>query len=84
MYIVVHLFKLMRPHQWTKSLFVFTGLIFGHGWADPELVKSVIWAAIAFSLLSSGVYIVNDIFDIESDRKHPRKNCAHLRRAMWQ
>ncbi len=73
MYIVVHLFKLMRPHQWTKSLFVFTGLIFGHGWTDPELVQSVIWAAVAFSLLASGVYIVNDIFDIESDRKHPRK-----------
>ncbi|MFV1997743.1 MAG: decaprenyl-phosphate phosphoribosyltransferase [Acidiferrobacterales bacterium] len=73
MYIVIHLLKLMRPYQWTKSLFVFTGLIFGHGWTDAALTQSVILAAIAFSLLSSGVYIINDIFDIESDRRHPRK-----------
>jgi 4-hydroxybenzoate polyprenyltransferase len=73
MYVVIHLLKLMRPHQWTKSLFVFTGLIFSHGWTDATLTQSVIYAAIAFSLLSSGVYIVNDIFDIESDRRHPRK-----------
>lgn len=73
MYVVIHFLKLMRPHQWTKSLFVFTGLIFSHGWTDAALTQSVLLAAIAFSLLSSGVYIINDIFDIESDRKHPRK-----------
>ncbi len=73
MYFMIHFLKLMRPHQWTKSLFVFTGLIFGHGWTDPALTQSVILAAIAFSLLSSGVYIVNDIYDIESDRNHPNK-----------
>lgn len=70
---MIHFLKLMRPHQWTKSLFVFTGLIFGHGWTDPALTQSVILAAIAFSLLSSGVYIVNDIYDIENDRNHPNK-----------
>ena len=73
MYIFLHLLKLMRPHQWTKNLFVFTGLIFGHAWTDAGLVQSVILAAVAFSLLSSGVYIVNDIVDAESDRQHPRK-----------
>jgi len=73
MYIVIHLLKLMRPHQWTKNLFVFTGLIFGHAWTDSALVQSVILAAIAFSLLSSGVYIMNDIVDAESDRQHPKK-----------
>ena len=73
MYYIVHLIKLMRPHQWTKSLFVFTGIIFGHAWADATLVQSVVLAAVAFSFLSSGVYIVNDIVDIESDRQHPKK-----------
>ena len=73
MYIILHLLKLMRPHQWTKNLFVFTGLIFGHAWADSSLVQAVILSAVAFSLLSSGVYIVNDIVDAESDRQHPKK-----------
>ncbi len=73
MYFVIHLLKLMRPHQWIKSLFVFTGVIFSHAWADAALVQSAVLAAVAFSLLSSGVYIVNDIVDIESDRQHPKK-----------
>lgn len=73
MYFVIHLLKLMRPHQWIKSLFVFTGVIFSHAWADTALVQSAVLAAVAFSLLSSGVYIVNDIVDIESDRQHPKK-----------
>ena len=73
MYYIIHLIKLMRPHQWTKSLFVFTGLVFGHAWTNAALVQSVVLAAVAFSLLSSGVYIINDIVDIESDRQHPKK-----------
>jgi 4-hydroxybenzoate polyprenyltransferase len=73
MYIFLHLLKLMRPHQWSKNLFVFTGLIFGHAWTDAALVQSVVLAAIAFSLVSSGVYIANDIVDIETDREHPVK-----------
>jgi 4-hydroxybenzoate polyprenyltransferase len=68
-----HLLHMMRPHQWVKNLFIFTGLIFGHAWHDTHLVLLVVLAAIAFSLLSSGVYIMNDIADVESDRAHPRK-----------
>jgi 4-hydroxybenzoate polyprenyltransferase len=73
-----HLLRLMRPHQWVKNLFVFTGLIFGHAWGDSHLLWSVVLAAAAFSLLSSGVYIVNDIADVESDRQHPRKRLRPL------
>lgn len=73
MHVVINLIKLMRPHQWTKSLFVFTGLVFGHAWGDLALTYSVVLAAVAFSLISSGVYVANDIFDVESDRKHPHK-----------
>lgn len=68
-----HLLRMMRPHQWVKNLFIFTGLIFGHAWHDTHLVLLVVLAAIAFSFLSSGVYIMNDIADVESDRAHPRK-----------
>ena len=63
----------MRPHQWLKNSFVFTGLLFGHAWHDTHLVYQVVLAAVAFSLMSSAVYIVNDMVDCEQDRLHPQK-----------
>lgn len=65
--------QLLRPHQWIKNAFVFTGLIFAHAWNQPSLIYAVTIAAIAFCLMSSGIYIINDIIDRESDRKHPSK-----------
>lgn len=65
--------RLMRPHQWVKNGFVFTGLLFGHAWQDMALVGQVVVAAIAFSLVSSAIYIINDIADREQDRLHPKK-----------
>jgi len=67
------LLRLMRPHQWVKNGFVFTGLLFGHAWQDTLLVERVIVAAIAFSFVSSSIYIINDIVDREQDRVHPKK-----------
>ena len=67
------LFRLLRPKQWVKSLFVFVGLLFGHAWGDTHLVWRVVAAAVGFALVSSCVYILNDIADREADRKHPRK-----------
>ncbi len=65
--------RLLRPHQWIKSGFVLTGLIFGHRWQDPEAVLLAGLAVIAFSLASSGVYIINDLRDAPHDRLHPTK-----------
>lgn len=67
------LVRLMRPHQWSKNVFVFIGLVFARAWTDPLMVQKVVVAAIAFSLLSSAIYIFNDICDRERDRSHPRK-----------
>ena len=67
------LFRLMRPHQWVKNGFVFTGLLFGHSWHDPELVTRVVIAFAAFCLMSSAIYTFNDIIDLEQDRQHPKK-----------
>lgn len=67
------LLRLIRPHQWLKNSFVFVGLFFGHAWEDIPLVIQVITMAVAFSLLSSAVYIINDLVDRESDRAHPTK-----------
>ncbi|HET7198212.1 MAG TPA: HAD-IB family hydrolase, partial [Burkholderiales bacterium] len=65
--------KLMRPHQWAKNAFVFVGVLFGHGWAAPQLLAHALLAAGAFCLAASAVYIVNDFADRERDRAHPRK-----------
>ncbi|MHB0990092.1 MAG: decaprenyl-phosphate phosphoribosyltransferase [Burkholderiales bacterium] len=73
MKVVLNLWRLMRPHQWLKNGFVFTGLIFGHAWHDEYLVYRVVVAAIAFSLISSAIYVVNDMADCERDRLHPVK-----------
>jgi 4-hydroxybenzoate polyprenyltransferase len=66
-------FKLLRPHQWVKSGFVFVGLLFGHAWHDALLVQSVLLAAVAFALAASAVYVLNDLADRERDREHPEK-----------
>lgn len=63
----------MRVHQWVKNLLLFVPLLTSHQIADPSLVARVAWAALAFSLCASAVYILNDLLDIEPDRLHPVK-----------
>lgn len=65
--------RLMRPHQWVKNGFLFTGLVFGHGWHEPALVAAVLLAFAAFCLAASSVYVFNDLRDAEQDRLHPVK-----------
>ena len=70
---MIELLRLMRPHQWVKNSFVLTGLLFGHAWHDPAMVTKAIIAFVSFCLISSTIYIINDIVDIEQDRHHPTK-----------
>jgi 4-hydroxybenzoate polyprenyltransferase len=63
-------FKLLRPEQWSKSLFVFTGFVYS---GDDAHIPHVFAAAIAFSFVASSVYIYNDMRDLESDKNHPDK-----------
>ncbi|MCC6746382.1 MAG: decaprenyl-phosphate phosphoribosyltransferase [Deltaproteobacteria bacterium] len=67
------LFWSLRPHQWFKNLFVGAPLLFAkqlmHG---PSLLLAAVAVAL-FSLLSGAVYLINDLFDIEKDRAHPKK-----------
>ena len=65
--------RLLRPHQWLKNSFVLVGLLFGHAWHDPQLVLKAFAATAAFCLLSSTVYVFNDLIDREQDRLHPQK-----------
>ncbi len=65
--------RLLRPYQWIKNSFVFTGYLFAKGWNSYELTLSLIMAVCAFSLVASGVYIINDLRDRERDKEHPKK-----------
>jgi 4-hydroxybenzoate polyprenyltransferase len=70
--------KALRPHQWAKNLLVFVPLIAGHRFADPASLAGAIQAFAAFCLLASGTYILNDLFDLQADRRHPRKRMRPL------
>ncbi len=65
--------RAMRPHQWTKNAIVFAALVFGHQMFEADAIVRSAGAALAFCLMSSGVYLINDIRDIAHDRHHPRK-----------
>lgn len=68
---------LMRPKQWIKNLFVLAALFFS-GDINTGHILSTIVGLIAFSLMSSIVYILNDWRDIEADRQHTKKNTRPL------
>lgn len=78
MKLVINLLKLMRPRQWVKNCFVFMGILFANAWHDRQMVKHVLMAALAFSLVASGVYVMNDLLDIEQDANHPHKRYRPL------
>ena len=63
----------MRPKQWIKNLFVFPGLIFSKNVFHAPMLLLVIATFFIFSLLSSAVYLINDIADRERDQQHPQK-----------
>lgn len=66
-------FKLLRPKHWIKNFLVFSPLVFSGNLLKNEYLISSCIAFIMFSLIASSVYIVNDIRDVEADRKHEVK-----------
>jgi len=67
------LIKTMRLRQWTKNGFVFFGLIFDKQLFQPEPFWRTVEGFFLFCLISSAVYLFNDIADVEADRNHPVK-----------
>ena len=70
---ICNIIKLMRPKQWIKNMFVFGALIFSNSFTYIRLLTLTILAFIAFCFISSSVYVLNDIVDIEKDKAHPKK-----------
>lgn len=63
----------MRPKQWVKNLFVVAPLVFARRVGDPHSLAMTIAAVTIFCMVSSSVYLLNDLQDVEKDRAHPRK-----------
>lgn len=70
--LVAALLKAMRPHQWAKNLLIFVPLLLSHV-ITPVRLFTALAAFLCFSLTASSAYIVNDLLDIDADRRHPRK-----------
>jgi 4-hydroxybenzoate polyprenyltransferase len=68
----------MRPRQWTKNLAIFVGIVFAQRLLNPTLFGRSALAFGAFCLASSGIYLFNDLLDLENDRQHPKKKLRPL------
>ena len=63
----------MRPKQWAKNVFIFAALVFDEQLTRPEPLARTVAGFVLLCLISSSVYLINDIADVEADRRHPVK-----------
>lgn len=67
------MWQALRPHQWVKNVLIFVPLLLAHRWTDEPTVARALLAFVAFSAVSSAIYLINDMLDIPFDRAHPIK-----------
>jgi 4-hydroxybenzoate polyprenyltransferase/phosphoserine phosphatase len=65
--------KALRAHQWLKNLLIFVPLLTAFSMFEPSRTAHALFAFVAMSLAASATYIFNDLWDLDSDRAHPRK-----------
>jgi 4-hydroxybenzoate polyprenyltransferase len=65
--------KALRVHQWLKNLLLFVPILTAHRVGDATLLARTALGFLAFGLIASSVYVANDLLDLDSDRRHPRK-----------
>lgn len=70
--------RAIRPYQWLKNLLMFVPLLTAFKLGDPHAVSLSVFGFAAFCLAASGGYLVNDILDLQVDRRHPRKRLRPL------
>jgi 4-hydroxybenzoate polyprenyltransferase len=68
------LVKMLRCHQWLKNVLIAVPIVLAHEVFNGAMVVSVALAIVAFSVTASAIYILNDLFDLEADRAHPKKH----------
>jgi 4-hydroxybenzoate polyprenyltransferase/phosphoserine phosphatase len=66
--------RALRMYQWVKNALIFLPLLLAHRFSEIALLQAATGAFVAFCLCASSVYILNDLWDLPSDRKHPRKS----------
>lgn len=69
----IALLKNMRPKQWAKNALLLAGLVFDRQLTYLPALERALLGVLLFSLLSSSIYLINDVVDREADRKHPTK-----------
>ncbi len=75
---IAALLKLLRPEQWVKNIFVFTGVLFSEHFITVSRISNLLIAIALFCVVSGAVYVLNDLVDIESDKIHPQKRLRPL------
>ena len=66
-------FRAIRIHQWAKNILIFLPLMLAHAWTKAAITAGVV-AFFSLSFCASATYIINDLLDLEADRRHPRKS----------
>jgi 4-hydroxybenzoate polyprenyltransferase len=62
--------KALRAHHWSKNGLLFVPLVLGHAWHDPAAIASAVLGFLCLLLATSGTYLVNDLADLDADRRH--------------
>ena len=70
---LVAIIRLLRPHHWVKNALLFIPLVAAHAYLDVEAWKLLLVAFVAMSLVSSGVYVFNDLVDAKADKQNNYK-----------
>jgi 4-hydroxybenzoate polyprenyltransferase len=65
--------KALRLHQWAKNLLIFIPLVLGGASGNPILLMKSVLCFLAFGVVASSTYVINDLLDLASDRQHPKK-----------
>ncbi len=68
-----HWLRALRMHQWIKNTLVFVPLLTAFAFRDGAALAAAAGMFVAFCLAASATYMVNDVLDVDSDRRHPRK-----------
>ncbi len=71
--VTMSMLRALRPHQWTKNLLVFVPVLTSHRFGELPVLLDGLLAFVCFCMLSSAVYVINDVLDLDADRLHASK-----------